>query len=326
MKVGTTLAATLLILSVPTITAEDRDWGAIAARGRQLRLESRFQEAIDLLSDAWKRAERANAASQWRAVLCHNLGLAYLKMADYASAERFLDRALRTWAETADLNAAEMVPTANGLARVYMGQKRYKVAKAFLSGKYRKYAESLGPDHPEWTRWRNNEASLLFYMREFARAREIYREVLEAWERTWHAEQNEMLAVILNNIAACDMGLHNVDEAILTLERVLIIYRERNVSDELAQVLLSTADAYAISGRRTEAESYYQSAIANIARVYPEAHPLAATARRHYATSLRRWGRTEEANSFDKQARAIMARRQAAPSASVHISELAGLR
>jgi hypothetical protein len=109
---------------------------------------------------------------------------------------------------------------------------------------------------------------------------------------------------------------------------MLDIYRLRNGgrNEELPQALLNTANAYSVAGRRSDADRTYQESIRAVGLVYPKDHPMAASVLENYAWALRHWGRTREAASLQKEAKAIRSHRPNSAGSSVDVSELAVLR
>jgi tetratricopeptide (TPR) repeat protein len=295
----------LTLLATSTTAGAESEWGEVLFHVRQLRSAGRTQEAEAALLAAWNKAERSGAGSQWVAALCHHLGLIYFNSARYDEAEKFFTRALRNWELTTSSNPVELVTTANGLASLYLTQRRYARTEALFHSAAGTVAETLGSDDPERARWRCNWASVLFYRGDLEDAELIYRESLRTWEKAFGLD-NADVATALNNLGATYLRMKRLDDALRCFERVRAITEKRGL--RLVRPLLNLAGVYTAVHREGEAEVVYRQALQEVEAVNGPDHPLMAEALERYAAALRQWRRKGEAAKLHQQAKAILAR------------------
>ena len=107
---------------------------ALRIKGKRLRDESRFEEAVRAHSEALKQAEALNDTLEWVRIL-NNIGTDYRRMSILDVAQEYHHRALKLseeFSDTSKLALKNHVKSLNGLGNIYMSLGNFERADSVL--------------------------------------------------------------------------------------------------------------------------------------------------------------------------------------------------
>ena len=236
----------------------------------------------------------------------------YESQGRYAEAEPLLLQYLAAEEKTMGAESPNMIMNYQEMVRFYRIQGRMVEAESYAQ-KARDVAAKLekkkptGPDDYKTPMGFANAANIYIHQGEYARAEELYRKALEAFEKS-EAPQNSMVAGGLSNLALACCAQGKLEEAERLYKRSLQMTEEALGANHpsLALALVGYGRCYERNGKFAEAEAIYLRGLRMAEK--PSATPNIALSHllSNYARLLREMKRDAEAAQIEARLDALL--------------------
>ena len=244
----------------------------------------------------------------------NNLGSAFQELGRFEQAERLYLRSIHMWGES----AAAAQPL-NNLGTLYRQQHRYAEAARAYDRSLTLRLAAHGPDHPATARVIHNLGRLHQLQNRLAEAEPMYRRALDIFERSNQPAAER--AGVLGNLAAIEAQGGRMEAARLTFEQAIRLAGADH--PVLIDIHLKAALAEQSAARHAGAAPHFERARHLAATLLGERHPITATIDTHYAATLRKLRRKQEAAAREESAKAVLRGYRA--SYTVDLAELTGV-
>jgi tetratricopeptide (TPR) repeat protein len=196
----------------------------------------------------------------------------------------------------------------NNLAENYNVQRNHAQAELLLNRVLRLQESASGPDSPEMIDAINRLAFTRFAQTNYTEAEPLFRRALALVERAREANHPEV-ATALNFLAVNCIRQEKYTEAEPLLKRALAIRRkDPKKSIDLMISLANLGRNYHLQGKDSEAESFYQEALALQDELLAPDDPDAVKTLEDYAAVLRKLNRVPQAAELESRAKSIQAK------------------
>jgi serine/threonine protein kinase/tetratricopeptide (TPR) repeat protein len=234
-----------------------------------------------------------------------NFGAYYSGQSEFAKGEPLLRRALAIWEKGLGPEHLDVATALNNLGDNYVSQELVAEAEPLLQRALAIREARLDPDHFLVATSLNNLATLLFKTDRVDEAAPLFQRALGIWKGKLEPN-HPYLQAVQSNLGRAYWKLSRLSEAEPLTRRALTILEqdEDPNSRDLGTEMLNLADIYRDQGRYGAADSLYRRAVVLLEDDLP-GDPLIADALRSYATSLRRSGSAQAADSLDARAAAV---------------------
>ena len=232
----------------------------------------------------------------------YSLGhLAELQL-DYRKAQRYFEQAAVLVPENSTyLNRAGLI---NDTLGAYDSAIRY-YEQALASD-----LKTVGEDHPDVARDRNNLGLAYYAKGEFDRAIRYFEQALASDLKTY-GEDHPDVAIDRNNLGSAYDSLGEYRKAIGYYEQALASDLKTYGEDhpDVARDRNNLGGAYKDLGEVDRAIRYYEQALASDLKTYGEAHPNVATRRNNLGSAYEALGEYKKAMGYYEQALVVFERR-----------------
>jgi tetratricopeptide (TPR) repeat protein/tRNA A-37 threonylcarbamoyl transferase component Bud32 len=231
-----------------------------------------------------------------------NFGAYYSGQREFAKGEPLLRRALAIWEKGLGPEHLDVATALNNLGDNYVSQERVAEAEPLLRRALATREARLDPDHFLVATSLNNLATLLFKTDRVDEAAPLFQRALGIWKGKLEPN-HPYLQAIQSNLGRAYWKLGRLSEAEPLTRRALDILEHDEHLDPrgLGTEMLNLADIYQDQAKYGAAESLYRRAVVLLEDSLP-GDPLTADALRSYATSLRRGGNAQAADSLEARA------------------------
>ena len=315
-----------LVLLTAAIFSPDfsPDWLELAEGARQLRLQGRYPEGLELAQQAVRQAEAFGPGDSRIAVALVELGTLSRYLGRFPEAERAYLRGIRILEPSGTVSPRmarmrsephALILLLHGLGALYSEQGgRYRQAES-LSRRAVELAEAtLGPDHPQVGTLLIDVAFVCMAQRREPEARALFERASRILERSPAVHRPNLASAVLNlGILALWRG--DRAGAVTLMERARAIYEESLGPNHTEQVkpLISLGLAYLELKQVEQAEPLTRRAVAIAEHALGTGHPLLAQALDAHAAVLRKSGHKKEAREAAQRAQRIQASNSNAP-------------
>ena len=237
----------------------------------------------------------------------------YESQGRYAEAEPLLLQYLAAEEKTMGAESPNMIMNYQEMVRFYRIQGRMVEAESYAQ-KARDVAAKLekkptGPDDYKTPMGFANAANIYIHQGEYARAEELYRKALEAFEKS-EAPQNSMVAGGLSNLALACCAQGKLEEAERLYKRSLQLTEEALGVEHplLALTLVGYGRCYERNGKFAEAEAIYLRGLRIAEEAGAARHSALPELLSNYARLLREMNREAEAAQIEARLNAILSK------------------
>jgi tetratricopeptide (TPR) repeat protein len=270
---------------------------SLEQKGSYLQAKQQFRTGLDALG-AGQRDKRSFLSDIHLAATSGQLG-------QYAEAEEWGNRAMRTGTALYGVDSAELAVPLLNLAIVYRDENRYANAEQAS----RRVLDLLNASDSHRTVLAATLGLLgtvLFRRGEFREAEQVLRQSVEAAEKLG-VSNPEILAENLSNLAAFCRKAGRQAEAGSLFQRALPLYEQAYGPEhpELVPILTAMATLHADSGDYREAIQENEHAVQLAKTAWGPNHPLIHDALLDEASWLRKLHRKHEAKALETEAKAI---------------------
>ena len=263
------------MLSLVLLTAAifGADWLELAEGARQLRLQGRYPEGLELAQQAVRQAEAFGPGDSRMAVALVELATLSRFLGRFPEAERAYLRGIRILETTGAEPYAHFL-LLHGLGALYSEQgDRYRRAES-LSRRAVELAEAtLGTDHPQVGAMLIDVAFVCMAQRREPEARALFERALRILERSPAVHRPNLASAVLN-LGMLALWRGDRAGAVTLMERARAIYEESLGPNHTEQVkpLISLGLAYLELKQVDQAEPLTRRAVA--ITIYPARHYL----------------------------------------------------
>lgn len=221
---------------MPTELLQEKIAAAIASFNR-----GAHEQAESFSLQALKFKEPSDLADHWAAEAFGNLGMAFMSVAKFSTAELCLERCVNVLEKDKNIHPSTLAQLISNRASCFLAEDKFAEALP-LCEKAWGVAELAGTSSDEQRPvFLSNLASAYYKLNRFREAECYYKLAVEAAETIWG--DHELVAVTQNNLANCCRDQEKYDKAV-ELYNLSIAYFTNNggASPDLAFALNSYAD------------------------------------------------------------------------------------
>jgi tetratricopeptide (TPR) repeat protein len=230
----------------------------LVRRAAELSDQGKIEEAESALLSALKIMEADAQPNRKLAEMQHHLGTVYKELGRLPEAEKWYQRSLSTWKESAGKDDPSIVKPLISLTSLYLESGMASRAEWLLGSWARDPIQTMHWANPQAVRLLHNLAALEYVRRRRSRAETLYRRALEAAEITFGPRSPEV-GLLLNNLGMLLADSGRKKEAGSHLERALAIQEEALPSGDpdVARALTNLAAFYCSNGGYADAEPLF---------------------------------------------------------------------
>lgn len=278
-----------------TLTPEDT-----ILKAQELYTAGKLAEAAQELTNLIRSPEAVNYTDVQSATAYSNLATVYQDTGRIMDAERAYQRARDLLADQVSDPVCLVLwfRTSNNLASMYMETEQIGKAQRLVDT----LLKTEIPYGEDVVRFRGTQASLLMVRGRDRDAEELFKELLEYWQRTRNAKES---AVLLNNLGVLAIRRGDWGSAARYLSQSVDLWKQA-VGEEHPAVLTSLANygyVLLMGGRKQQAAEVLESAFTTARRLQGQSTPVIAQLALLYSQALEVTGRREEAKSLKAEAR-----------------------
>jgi len=182
---------------MPTEVLQEKIAAAIASFKN-----GKYSESETFCLEALSFTEPSDRSDKWAGEAFGNLGMAFMSISNFITAERCLDRCVAVLENDQNTHPSLLAQLLSNRASCFLAEDRFADALP-LCQKAWKVAEAAGPSSDEQRPiFLSNLASAYYKLDRYNEAEQYFRLCVESAQEL-PAEDNELLAVSLNNLANC---------------------------------------------------------------------------------------------------------------------------
>ena len=295
----------VLLAAVITTESTQQAWIEQLREADRLRNENRYDEAERAYIVARKQAETLGADELPMAITLNRIGYQHQMLGRLREAERSYAAALVIAERKSGPTSHNAVKLALDLSSACLELGQVSRAESLIRRFLRTDNELSSNDRATLLL---DLASVLAAKRKFADAEARYQQALLFFEHDPSRESRERTIIILSNLSTIYMQMDRFAEGRPYSDRALALLGTMPDLQPLI-VLKTMANAAAVSvntGKPTETDFLFQSAIAFCEKTFGRGHYLLGSIMSNYAEFLRKVGHRAEAKTASKKAKAIL--------------------
>ncbi len=262
-----------------------------------------FSTAIRYERDAVKIIERIEPESYRLALSSHRLGIMYIDVTAWDSAELYLHRALVLFEALFPPGHPKIATTQKDLAKVYKERGNLTRALDYLERALAAEKQVLGDEHPHVARTYLLLAGIRYRLGDVTAAEELLRRTLVVWESTYGPESDHV-AVIHGTRGVAQLIRGDCAQAIRLLRRLYDLRLKNNGPEDAAvcRALNLVAKAYAACGDLEQAETLLRRSVPLGEKLLGTENRDQTEALLQLADVLRRQGERDEPRDLYREA------------------------
>jgi len=275
--------------------------------------QGKYSEAESLAKSAWDIDERALGPYDIDVATDVNvLAMVYQQQGRYKDAESLYTRALDIQQKGAGAEARLAVAkTQTNLAELYTLEHRYEKAKALNTSALSTKRELLPPDHPSIAISLSNSAELYLSQGSYIEAVKLAKQALTIDDSKPDGNPR-YVATDLLILGTARLRQREYDLAKKDLERAKgIIEKMPDKDPQFTKIIATLAQVYYARGEYPKAEPLFEQALITEKSMPTPNAETVATIDAHLARTLRKLGRTKEAEHYEQEAAQIRAKAKA---------------
>lgn len=240
----------------------DQQWRINNDSGRVALDQGRYPDAVRSFQAAIREAETLGWTTQEQAETVSGLAQAYLRLGNYAAAERYFQQALQILEKSHTPDGPNVATLLGNLATVYRIRENYAAALPLSRRSLSILERTYGPDHPNMAIPLNNLAMILRLHGDYDEAELLFQRSLSILEKASGTEHPNVGIALNNLVAVRRLQGHYLDAEPLARRSLSIFEKgQSRLSPDLLQSLDNLAGVCMEIGKYDESEQLYRRAL-----------------------------------------------------------------